>query len=180
MDLIFLFPGVPYQLDQLANSQPKLSAFFPMKSCAISEDVSTVAVSDINMDPSLNGSLPRNENYSEVGAHIEDDKQMDKKFGGPEHDIDELCNSTGKCLESRTSEASVSETDYGNSANNGLQSNLHDVCASHRSYMLDNQNLKRLPNSAFVGPSNRRHSTIEDPNFVANYFKVPVKTLIWF
>ncbi|KAF2294603.1 hypothetical protein GH714_013322 [Hevea brasiliensis] len=84
-----LLSWVPYQLEQLADNQPKLSAFFAVKNRPVAEDALNV------MDPSL----------------------------------------------------------------------------KVRSDCLDNQNVRKSPTPSIAGPSNPHHSTLEDPNFVDNYFK---------
>lgn len=169
MDFILLILGVPYQLDQLAGNQPKLSAFFALKSSPVSEGTLTAAVCQVNLDPSLKGDISKDANLSEVVEPMKHGNQMDEKFVDPE--LEEPNTGSEKSSEVRMSDPSASDRDDGNNVKNEPQSGPRQLSSSVSSYCLDDQNMKGSPSSEIVGTS-RRHSTLEDPNFVENYFKV--------
>ncbi|CAK7330023.1 unnamed protein product [Dovyalis caffra] len=166
-----LLGWVPYQLDQLANNQPKLSAFFTMKGNPIPENVLTDEACQVNLDPFFKGGTPRDANISEVGEPMRDTEQVDKLFDDPKLQLEEPNSSSGKSSEVKIEEPSSSDAEDGNSVNNNHQSSPDQLSASVSDHCLLNQSMKESPSSESVGPSNQRHSTLGDPNFVENYFK---------
>ncbi|KAJ8769069.1 hypothetical protein K2173_024065 [Erythroxylum novogranatense] len=161
-----LLSWVPYQLDQHANNQPRLSAFFSQKSTQISDDL-MVAASEENLNPSLKGGTPRSGNLSPSQVRNPTDNQL----GESEPSIEEPSSSnSGRWSKTTISETSDSEIEDGNIIRKKLQASPHPS-ASISSYSLGKQTVKRSSNLALVGPPNQRHSTLEDSNFVENYFK---------
>lgn len=53
-----------------------------------------------------------------------------------------------------------------------LEPNCQEPFTSVRSLCADDQNVNGFPSSASIRPSKQCHSTLSDPNFVENYFKV--------
>ncbi|GFY95017.1 DNA-directed DNA polymerase [Actinidia rufa] len=129
---------VPYQLDQLASeaqNQPKLSAFFSLRSSPVSNGSMTYASGE---DPSLEGGT---NNEADTSGHS----------GSMEH-------SRPCTRESDDNKSSV-----------GI---LDQASPSRHSASVSSYNAKSSTSSAIAGPSNQHHSTLVDPNFVENYFKV--------
>lgn len=156
MDFIFLFLGVPYQLEQLANNQPKVSAFFAAQNRLVAEDALNI------MDPSLKGGTL-------AGVPVKDGEQINRQFEDRDCQIEEPSSSSGKSSEVRMAEPI--NTEDGSSISNELPSSPSQFSV----LVKDNQNESKSPAPSVAGPSNPHHSTLEDPNFVENYFKVPMQ-----
>lgn len=138
----FFLLGVPYQLDQLVTlNQPKLSAFFAIKSGEESENLRQIN-SEIEV---LNGkgNTLKDTNPPELGESV----NMTKQCSG--------------------------ESD--STRNNGgySEENMHRSGHTGPGETSVKLNKKESESSSTVGPSyHQRHSTLGDPNFVENYFKV--------
>ena len=187
MDLVLLSQGVPYQLDQLANNQPTLSAFFTPKSnpadegaftnaiCEVKRETEDLCLKDASMDSK----------FSEADDSFERRKKATEEY-------DELmCENTNRtvndgpsssyCEESqevKVVEPSNLEEDDESMANNVLQSCPEQPSTSISSHCFDNHSVKGSPRSTATGPLKQRHSTLGDPNFVENYFKVLNRLMI--
>ncbi|XP_020536171.2 DNA repair protein REV1 isoform X2 [Jatropha curcas] len=162
-----LLSWVPYQLEQLANNQPKLSAFFAVKNRSVAEDALNVMACQVNMEPNLKVGTSQDTNLFEERDPVKDGEQMDGKYDVTDCEIEERSSSCRNASEVKMAE--LSDTEHENSVNN--ESSSHHIPMSVRNYNLDNQNVKTSPNPAITVPSNGSHSTLEDPNFVENYFK---------
>ncbi|XP_043813942.1 DNA repair protein REV1 isoform X4 [Manihot esculenta] len=147
-----LLSWVPYQLEQLANNQPKVSAFFAAQNRLVAEDALNI------MDPSLKGGTL-------AGVPVKDGEQINRQFEDRDCQIEEPSSSSGKSSEVRMAEPI--NTEDGSSISNELPSSPSQFSVSVK----DNQNESKSPAPSIAGPSNPHHSTIEDPNFVENYFK---------
>lgn len=165
----FLILGVPYQLDQLNDNQPRLSAFFAPKNKPVSEDA---LVHYENEDTSFKGGTQKDNKFSEVGESMQYGHQTNGDSDDTMHqNAAELIESTiqsEKSCDVRIVETSNLDAEGDNSVKDELQTNPHELSVS--SYCSDNQDTKGLPTKAVSG-SYRSHST-KDTNFVDNYFKV--------
>ncbi|ESQ39557.1 hypothetical protein EUTSA_v10000766mg [Eutrema salsugineum] len=167
-----LLGWVPYQLDQLNDTQPKLSAFFAPRSHLTPQLVSPVT------------SYPPETGYSEVeegsAIRVEDSEEsrdhVDNEFDGVG-----IENSTAETTEqTRNDDLKSSEVNAEILANPGkeekevsseLQSSTNLPSASDNKSVHDNGKNDGKSIATAAGSSIRRHSTLEDPNFVENYFK---------
>lgn len=166
-----LLSWIPYQLNQLASNQPKLSAFFTLKSNPVPENVLTDEVCQVNLDPILKGGTTKDAYISEVDEPMRFAEQAGKLLDDPNHQLKELNSSSGKSAEVKMAEFGSSDAEYGNSVNSKHQSGPDQFSSSVSGYCLHNQSSDGSLSSEPSGPSNRRHSTLGDPNFVENYFK---------
>lgn len=164
-----MIPGVPYQLEQLADNQPRLSAFFALKTLSISGDAFLVKHEDESI--SSKGGQEEDDNSSEVGKSMEYKHQScggsDDNTREEVHSLIEQSSRASGCsfdvkIEDREDESIVKDDD---------QTSPCARFASVGGSCLDNQDTKSLPSPAAVG-SSESHSTLKDPNFVENYFKV--------
>ncbi|XWS62960.1 hypothetical protein CRYUN_Cryun06bG0055600 [Craigia yunnanensis] len=175
-----LLSWVPYQLDQLANNQPTLSAFFTPKSNPADEGAFTNAICGVKHetdDLCLKDSL-MDSKFSEAGDSFEQRKKATE-----EHD-ELMCENTNRTVidgpissyseesqEVKVVKPSNLEEDDESMANNILHSCPEQPSASISSHCFDNHSIKGSPRSTAIGPLKQRHSTLEYPNFVENYFK---------
>ncbi|KAF9675848.1 hypothetical protein SADUNF_Sadunf09G0075900 [Salix dunnii] len=161
---------IPYQLNQLANNQPKLSAFFTLKSNPVLENVLTDEVCQVNLDPFLKGGTTKDACISKVDEPMRFAEQAGELLDDPNHQFEELNSSSGKSAEVKMAEFGSSDAEDGNSVNSKHQSGPV-LFSSASGYCLRNQSSDGSLSSEPGGPSNRHHSTLGDPNFVENYFK---------
>ncbi|KAL4615318.1 hypothetical protein ACB092_07G115200 [Castanea dentata] len=175
-----LLSWVPYQLDQLANNQPKLSAFFTLKRSSVSNGASTHAPCQVNPeaeDSSLKVGTSGDTYFSEVSEPFEHSKQISGESDDLVDEnsnaslVEEPANSSGKPCEVAMAVPSNIDTEDESSVKNYLQSNHYQPSALVSSNCINNQNMKGSPSSTVSEPSNQSHSTLGDPNFVENYFK---------
>ncbi|KAJ7946116.1 DNA repair protein REV1 [Quillaja saponaria] len=175
-----LLSWVPYQLDQLANNQPKLPVFFTLKCTKESKDdlVHSVCQAEPETeDSSLKGDTSKDTYLREIGKSIESSSQTSSESYNHVQEntnatnSEELAGVRGESWEVKLTEASNIDTEDESSVANELEFRLRQSSASVSSHCLDDQNLKGSPNFAVIGTSNQSHSTLEDPNFVDNYFK---------
>lgn len=177
-----LLSWIPYQLDQLANetrNQPKLSAFFALKSIPVFEDAVTHTTYPLvpeTEDSVFKGGTSKDAVSSEGGQYLEYTRQSSGEID------DHQCENTNETIiekpfsnDEKSSEIKMEEQSFSNqeeecSIKNELQSSPHRPSASVSSYYLDNAR-KESSSTTVVGCSNKGHSTLEDPNFVENYFK---------
>lgn len=180
----FALIGVPYQLDQLANNQPKLSAFFSLKSHKMSEDAYTNAlcqvVSDVE-DSSVRVGPSKGTHSSEVGEMVELSRQISTESDDtvPENNNEIMMEGPTsvrvKCDEEEIAEGSNADTKDEKNIPGELEPNHQEPSISVStpcSDSSDDQNVKEFPSSAATRSSKQCHSTLADPNFVENYFKV--------
>jgi DNA repair protein REV1 len=168
-----LLGWVPYQLDQLNDTQPKLSAFFAPRSHLTPQMASPVTSfqPDTGYSEAEEGSSIRADDSEEARDHIDD--EIDGVY--IENTTPELTEQTG------TGDLKSSEMNaegLGNydieekEVSSELQSttNLHSTSDNKSVHANGKNGGKSIATAA--GSSTRRHSTLEDPNFVENYFKV--------
>ncbi|ONH91784.1 hypothetical protein PRUPE_8G136700 [Prunus persica] len=166
-----LLSWVPYQLDQLACNQPRLSAFFAPKIIPDSGDALRDAANQVkyeNEDTSLVEARLEDADESEVCRSTEhrwqisgeSDNVMFEKNN--EESGQELHISSVKDCEMRIVEMTTSAAEDDGSVKDELQYSTHQTSVSASSC--------RLPTSSNAG-SNQSHATLGDPNFVENYFK---------
>ncbi|KAL2939188.1 DNA repair protein REV1, partial [Bienertia sinuspersici] len=163
---------VPYQLDQLASeasNQPKLSTFFSLKRNSISLSVSSDSTCMLKAE--AEGSEVKDDVLldhvsSALNALSESSRQSDKET---EDDRSRHINSTNTIEQSLGDEES-SPLEIGK-----LVTSRDEVEACRPSASTSSHGSYQKPageSSGLVGrQSCQRHSTIEDPNFVENYFK---------
>lgn len=168
-----VFSGVPYELNQLADNQPKLSSFFNLKSDSMPEvDLkATVYQVDDVAESSLTGrtmtdaspevveyTFQRSEGFDGHGADVNPEKSSVDCFKEPSEN-------NGADL----SGMSIEERDTSSEEHQDSRS-IPSTSASK--YCLDKPNVTESPTLASNRESSRSHSTLGDPNFVENYFKV--------
>ncbi|MED6119163.1 hypothetical protein PIB30_009265 [Stylosanthes scabra] len=173
-----LLSWVPYQLEQLASNQPKLSAFFTLKSSKMSEDTFTNALCQV--EPDYEDSFPRvgqpkDRHPSEAGEMVE----VSRLIGNESNDIasekpdviEDPISERVICDEEKLAEANSSETNNERNTEGGLDPTFQEPSTSVSIPFSDNQNAHQFPSSEATGSSKQCHSTLTDPNFVENYFK---------
>nr|XP_023919582.1 DNA repair protein REV1 isoform X1 [Quercus suber] len=175
-----LLSWVPYQLDQLANNQPKLSSFFTLKRSSVSNSVSTHAPCQVNPeaeDSSLKVGTSGDTYFSEVSESFEHRKQISRESDDLVNEnsnaslVEETASSSGKPCEVAMAIPSNIDAENESSVKNDLQSSHYQPAALVSSNCINIQNMKGSPSSVVSEPSNQSHSTLGDPNFVENYFK---------
>ncbi|KAF7811035.1 DNA repair protein REV1 isoform X1 [Senna tora] len=168
-----LLSWVPYQLDQLANNQPKLSAFFTPKNSKLLEDSSNNGlcriVADIE-DSSLRFDQSKDTHSSKADEMVEFKNQSsfesdDILENTDATAIEEPSSVRGNCIEVELAEGEE------RNVQRELEPSHQGSATSASSRCLDDQNSKERPSSVAMGPSKQCHSTLADPNFVENYFK---------
>ncbi|KAK4563262.1 hypothetical protein RGQ29_005682 [Quercus rubra] len=175
-----LLSWVPFQLDQLANNQPKLSSFFTLKRSSVSNSASTHAPCQVNPeaeDSSLKVGTSGDTYFSEVSEPFEHRKQISRESDDLVNEnsnaslVEETAGSSGKPCEVAMGIPSNIDAEDESSVKNDLQSSHYQPTALVSSNCINNQNMKGSPSSMVSEPSNQSHSTLGDPNFVENYFK---------
>lgn len=155
--------GVPYQLDQLNDTQPKLSAFFAPRR---------------HSNPPVTSSQPET-GYSEAeegSSIIAGDSEESRDNVVDEIDGVYTEKTTPEMTaQTRTDKLKSSEVNAETLGNydkeeKELTSELQPT--SNLPSASDNKSSHGKPVAPAAGSSVRRHSTVEDPNFVENYFKV--------
>lgn len=230
-----MIPGVPYQLDQLINKQPRLTDIFAPKKLPVSEkplimntenesmsskrdleeednlsearktteyaqnNVGSDGISDNKANPSIEQPTIEGDDYLDIEVPDTDDSDAEGKKSAKniegDNDMDmEVPDSDDSGAEDNSSaeniegdndlDVEVPDSDEsGAEDNNAVKDGAHSSTSSalESNYCLDNQVkndnkvTKELPGSAASG-SYGRHSTLTDPNFVENYFKVSSQT----
>ncbi|KAL2349558.1 hypothetical protein Fmac_003558 [Flemingia macrophylla] len=177
-----LLSWVPYQLDQLSNNQPKLSAFFPLKSSKMPDVACTDAlcqvVSDVE-DSSMRVGQSNSEDRhsSKVGEMSELSGQISTESDDivPENInaimMEELTSVRFKCDEEEHAGGRNAVTKEERNIEGELEPTHHAPSTSFSTPCSDEQNIKEFPTSSATRSSKQCHSTLADPNFVENYFK---------
>ncbi|KAK8316537.1 hypothetical protein V6Z12_A13G049100 [Gossypium hirsutum] len=147
--------GVPYQLDQLANNQPTLSAFFTTKCKPADEGAFTNAICEVKHENEVLclKDASKDASFSEAVTD------------GPSKSYSEEPEEVKVVEQSNLQEEDESMENY------RLQSCPEQSTSSVSSHCFDNHGIRGSPTSTVIGPSKHRHSTLGDPNFVENYFK---------
>ena len=155
--------GVPYQLDQLNDTQPKLSAFFAPR--RLSNPPVTSSQPETGHSEAEEGISIIAGDSEESRAHVAD--EIDGVY--TEKTTPEM---TAQTITHALKSSEVNAETLGNydkeekELSSALQSTTNLPSAS------DNKSSHGKPVAPAAGSSIRRHSTLEDPNFVENYFKV--------
>ncbi|XP_048128864.1 DNA repair protein REV1 isoform X3 [Rhodamnia argentea] len=171
-----LLSWLPYQLDQLADNQPKLSLFFATKDGLLSNDVLADTVCQLHDigDSSSKGRTLKDINSSEVGQSTEYGSPLSEEFGKENADVSVITksiNCTGECPGScRTEPIDMDKEEMG-MFREELKDSLSEPSTSAGNHPLDKTRTRSLPTSGVMKHPNKGHSTGEDPNFVENYFK---------
>ncbi|XP_014520842.1 DNA repair protein REV1 isoform X2 [Vigna radiata var. radiata] len=174
-----LLSWVPYQLDQLANKQSKLSAFFTMKSSKMSEDALTNSlcqvVSDVEDSSMRVGQTDSDDrNLSKVGEMSEHIGQISTTSGDIENSnaiiTEEPTSVRVKFDEEQAARSNAAAKDESN-VKSELGPTHQAPSTSFSSHCSDEQNAREFPSSSGTKPFKQCHSTFADPNFVENYFK---------
>ncbi|XP_068467802.1 DNA repair protein REV1 isoform X4 [Phaseolus vulgaris] len=176
-----LLSWVPYQLDQLANKQSKLSAFFTFKSSKMSEDALTNSlcqvVSDVE-DSSIRVGQTDSEdrNLSKVGEMSEHSGQIsaasdDIVLENSNAIMTEELNSVRIKFDEDQAAGSNAATKDESNVKGELESTNQAPSTSFSSHCSEEQNAREFPSSSGTKPFKQCHSTFADPNFVENYFK---------
>lgn len=164
--------GVSYQLDQLANNQPRLSAFFTLKSSSVSKNAKPEG-------SSFKGGTSTDAYSSDLGESIEHSRQISRETdnlvlrNSNASLVTDPTSSCGRPFEVSMAKPSNIDAEDERSVINELQSSPYQPSALATGNSVETCDLTGSPSSTTVsGLFNQRHSTIEDPNFVENYFKV--------
>ncbi|KAK5770569.1 hypothetical protein PVK06_046720 [Gossypium arboreum] len=175
-----LLSWVPYQLDQLANNQPTLSAFFTTKCKPADEGAFTNAICEVKHENEVLclKDASKDASFSEAGNSFERRKQATEEndelmyentdktvTDGPSKSDSEEPEEVKVVEQSNLQEEDESMENY------RLQSCPEQSTSSVSSHCFDNHGIRGSPTSTVIGPSKHRHSTLGDPNFVENYFK---------
>ncbi|KAK4284534.1 hypothetical protein QN277_001353 [Acacia crassicarpa] len=171
-----LLSWVLYQLDQLASNQPKLSAFFTPKSSKRAGDDFTDALCGVEGDienssravsQSEETHLTKVDNMVGFGKQtsIESDDILPENINATTF---EEPSSADNCCEVELEPVIKDERDM----HSELEPSHQGPATSASSHCLDDQNSKGCSSYTAPGPSKQCHSTLVDPNFVENYFKI--------
>ncbi|XP_030475522.2 DNA repair protein REV1 [Syzygium oleosum] len=171
-----LLSWLPYQLDQLADNQPKLSSFFATKDDKLSNDFLTNAVCQLHDigDSSSKGPTLKDISSSEVGQSTEYGSLLSEELGKENADVSVITksiNCTGECPGSCRTESIDMDKEEMGIFREELKDSLSEPNASAGNHPLDRTRTWSLPTSGVMKHPNKGHSTVEDPNFVENYFK---------
>ncbi|KAG4110337.1 hypothetical protein ERO13_D13G043200v2 [Gossypium hirsutum] len=175
-----LLSWVPYQLDQLANNQPTLSAFFTTKCNPADEGAFTNAICEVKHENEVLclKDASKDASFSEAGNSFERRKQATEENDELKYEntdktvIDGPSNSYSEEPEEvKVVEQSNLQEEDESMANDRLQACPEQSSSSVSSRCFDNHGIRGSPTSTVIGPSKHRHSTLGDPNFVENYFK---------
>ncbi|KAI4295713.1 hypothetical protein L6164_035729 [Bauhinia variegata] len=175
-----LLSWVPYQLDQLANNQPKLLEFFTLKNSKMSEGTLTSAFCELEPeaeDSSVRVGQLKDLQSSKVGEIVEFSRQTSSESDDnvPENtnatNMEEPSRVRGIYYEVEVAEGNNTDTKEESNVQSEREPSHHGPPASASSHCLNSQNLKEQPRSLRTESSKQSHSTLGDPNFVENYFK---------
>ncbi|CAH8333638.1 unnamed protein product [Eruca vesicaria subsp. sativa] len=161
-----LLGWVPYQLDQLNDTQPKLSAFFAPRRHSNPQVASPVSSSqpETGFSEAEEGSSVRAGESEEPRDHVAD--EMDGVY--TEKTTPEMTAQT------RIDNLQCSEVNaeiLGNYDNEEKELNSELQSTTNLPSASDNKSSHGKSVATAAESSLRRHSTLEDPNFVENYFK---------
>ena len=177
----FVSTGVPYQLDQLASNQPKLSAFFTLKSSKMSSDAFANALcraepdaedSSVRVEQSKNECSSKVVEMIEFGQKTSNESDETTPDNTNEITMEEPTSVREQYCEVEVAEGSNADTKNERDVQTELETGYQGASTSASSHCLGDQKLKECPSSAASGISKQSHSTFEDPNFAENYFKV--------
>lgn len=158
------------------NNQPKLSSFFTPKNASAAGDALSYPVcmaDDVAESSLVCGKL--DEKYTEVVETIEERMQSDERFEDECRD-DTIKNASVHCivgtLQSCGAEPTFVKAGQGTICKEGQQQSPDEPSTSGSSHFLNKPNSRELPSLGLGRQSPKSHSTVGDPNFVENYFKV--------
>lgn len=158
----------------MGNNQPKVSSFFALKNASAAEDASSNPVCMVDDVAESSLICGKEEKYVEV-AEIEERTQSDERFEYESRDGTINSASAHCCaatLESCGAEPTFMKVGLGTNFWEELRESPDESCTSGSSHFLNKPNTGELLSSAFKRQSSKGHSTLGDPNFVENYFKV--------
>ncbi|GLT76694.1 hypothetical protein SLA2020_483390 [Shorea laevis] len=164
-----LLSWVPYQLDQLVSNQPKLSAFFAVKSISTSEDALTNPVHPRKHESEELSLFDEGKPMNKLKVTDEPDDHFSEKANAIVNE-ESISYEGGNSCEIKLAEQRHFEIREESGAKDALLF-CPEPSAAVNSHCSNNQSTKGSPSSRVAGPSKQRHSTLGDPNFVENYFK---------
>ncbi|KAL7002869.1 hypothetical protein U1Q18_004028 [Sarracenia purpurea var. burkii] len=173
-----LLSWIPYQLDQLASeahNQPKVSAFFALKSNTVSTDSAVHVTGQI--EPKIEDPLLRSGTIKEVDLSepCQSAEHSMSSCGEWDDSVPGSCTGTvievPTCNDGKYNERKLAEPGDILTIDHKSFGILDPGSPSGRSASVSSYNAKRSASSAIVGISNQHHSTLVDPDFVENYFK---------
>lgn len=159
----------------MGNNQPKVSSFFALKNASAAEDASSNPVCMVDDVAESSLICGKEEKYIEVAETIEERTQSDERFEYESRDGTINSASAHCCaatLESCGAEPTFMKVGQGTNFWEELRESPDESCTSGSSHFLNKPNTGELLSSAFKRQSSKGHSTLGDPNFVENYFKV--------
>ena len=154
----------------------------------MSEDTFTNALCQAEPDvedSSLRVGQPEDRHSSKVGEMVEISRQISNESNDIVPDntnaimMEEPTSDRVTCDEEELAEASNSETNNERDVEGELEPNHQEPSTSVSTPCSDNQNVHQFPSSEAARPSKQCHSTLTDPNFVENYFKVVKLEEVW-
>ncbi|KAK4476999.1 hypothetical protein RD792_016201 [Penstemon davidsonii] len=174
-----LLSWVPYQLDQLAaenDNQPKLSAFFTLKSSRVSEitdrlvNGQSICENDITSLDKVDSSLSEANSILQLKDRCSVEPE-DLLPTDNDNDITEepACSVESTCEIERVEMIDTSPLDGRNSGCKPTSSTFEPSVSLCNNKLGTHNNEASSSKTEF--PPNQRHSTLADPNFVENYFK---------
>ncbi|KAK7308786.1 hypothetical protein RJT34_05017 [Clitoria ternatea] len=169
-----LLSWVPYQLDQLVNNQPKLSAFFTLKSSKVAEDDFTDGLCQVESD--IEHSSMRVDPSDSEDRHSSKFGEMIEFKGQTSTESDDIVpeNTNAMMTEELTSVKCHEKHAGGSNAATEDERNAEsepEPSTSVSTPCSGDQNGKEFSSSSATRSSKLRHSTLTGPNFVENYFK---------
>lgn len=177
--------GIPYELHQLASeihNQPKLSAFFPLKNIQDSDDVAPNLGNQVISETENSLLEDRALMVANCPEQCDSTEQVDQcspEFDGllhvgPTEMILEMpaCSVGSHCEPKGAELYDISRLDRINAGFEPKSSSSCQAFASVCSGIPDDHNFKESSSSRISLASNQPHSTLVDPDFVENYFKV--------
>ncbi|KAF3485506.1 hypothetical protein F2Q69_00055273 [Brassica cretica] len=157
-----LLGWVPYQLDQLNDTQPKLSAFFAPR--RLSNPPVTSSQPETGYSEAEEGSSIIAGDSEESRAHVAD--EIDGVY--TEKTTPEM---TAQTITHDLKSSEVNADILGSYDNDEKELSSELQSTTNLPSASDNKSSHVKPVAPAAGSSVRRHSTLEDPNFVENYFK---------
>ncbi|XP_013593369.1 PREDICTED: DNA repair protein REV1 isoform X2 [Brassica oleracea var. oleracea] len=157
-----LLGWVPYQLDQLNDTQPKLSAFFAPR--RLSNPPFTSSQPETGYSEAEDGSSIIAGDSEESRDHVAD--EIDGVY--TEKTTPEM---TAQTITHDLKSSEVNADILGSYDNDEKELSSELQSTTNLPSASDNKSSHGKPVAPAGGSSVRRHSTLEDPNFVENYFK---------
>lgn len=174
--------GAPYQLDQLAgqnNNQPKLSAFFSLNKSRVPQITDPLVNNQATPenDSALLDKMGSNLSEENSASGLEDRCIIEANESIQSGDCNRIaekptCSTESSCEPKGVELGEISLSDGMNSCFELASSTPEpEAAVPFCNNSPGNDNCQSLSSKTSF-PADQRHSTLTDPNFVENYFKV--------